>query len=431
MRSLFTRFLVWFMAAMVITITGFVLITTRSFTASRGRGHMVGRMLAFQLDEAKWAYETGGRDALGSYLSRLNEAFEARGTLTDSNFRDLLTGRDRHDLLATSEERERYIQPRVLARTDGRYWFFIEPPRGRPGFTFFLPQHLWLIGAMVLLSYLLALHLTSPLRNLQRTVVRFGQGDLGARVRSKRRDEVGRLAQAFDVMADRMQTLLTAERRLLQDISHELRSPLARLSVATELARSDSSEEREQAINRIQKEADRLNALVGELLQVTRAEGDPQSRRIEPVRIDELLANVVEDCSVEAGARGARIELEAKTAVTVPGDPELIRRAVENVVRNAIRHAPKDTAVEVRLEDGDGTAKIRVRDYGPGVGDEHLTRIFDPFYRVETDRNRASGGTGLGLAIARRAVELHKGRIEAHNSDPGLLMEIDLPAVRT
>jgi two-component system sensor histidine kinase CpxA len=429
MRSLFTRFLLWTLSAVVITISGFVLITTHNFTAQRGRGHMVGRMLAFQLEEAKRAYESGGKEGLGTYLKRLDVAFEARGTLTDAQFRDLLTGEDRHDLLERERNGERYYKPRVLARTDGHYWFFITPPRGRPGFSFFGPENLWILAAMVVLSYLLALHLTSPLRKLQRTVERFGSGDLGARMQSKRRDEVGRLARAFDRMADRIQTLLTAERRLLLDISHELRSPLARLSVATELARADDPAEREQALNRIEKEAERLNALVGELLQVTRAEGDPTSRRVEPVRVDELLANVIEDCSVEAGARGSRIELKTTPEVTVPGDSELIRRAVENVVRNAIRHAPKGSAVEVGLENSGGLARIRVRDYGPGIAPEHLSRIFDPFYRVDSDRNRASGGVGLGLAIARRAVELHKGRIQASNSNPGLLMEIDLPAV--
>ena len=132
---------------------------------------------------------------------------------------------------------------------------------------------------------------------------------------------------------------------------------------------------------------------------------------------------------MEAGARGSRVELKPSPELTVPGDPELIRRAVENVVRNAIRHAPQNTAVEVSLENGGQWARIGVRDYGPGVPPEHLARIFDPFYRVDTDRNRASGGVGLGLAIARRAVELHKGRIQARNSEPGLKMDIELPTV--
>jgi two-component system sensor histidine kinase CpxA len=388
-------------------------------------------MLSFQLEEARHAYETGGRERLGAFLDRFNSNFQAQGILTDAEFRDLLTGADRHDLFEKSERRERLYQPAVIARAsqDGRYWFFLIPPRGRPGFSFFLPQYLWIVGAMVLLSYLLALHLTSPLRRLQRAVERFGRGDLGARLNWKRHDEVGRLARTFDQMADRIQTLLSAERRLLLDISHELRSPLARLSVATELARSDEPEAREAAVNRIEKEAERLNALVGELLQVTRAEGDPSSLKVEPVRLDELLANVVDDCAVEAGARGSRVELKSGPAVMVSGDPELIRRAVENVVRNGIRHTPQHTAVEVGLENSGGSAKIKVRDYGPGVAPEHLSRIFDPFYRVDTDRNRASGGVGLGLAIARRAVELHKGRIQARNSEPGLTMEIELPAV--
>lgn len=429
MRSLFSKILLWFLAAMVITMAGFVFITTRSFTASRGRGHVFGRMLSFQLEEARHAYETGGRERLAAFLNRYNSTFQAGGVLTDSEYRDLLTGEDRHDLAEKAERRGRLYEPGVIARAsqDGRYWFFLIAPRGRPGFSFFLPQYLWIVAAMVLLSYLLALHLTSPLRRLQRAVERFGAGELGARLNWKRGDEVGRLARTFDQMADRIQTLLSAERRLLLDISHELRSPLARLSVATELARSEEPEAREAALNRIEKEADRLNALVGELLQVTRAEGDPGSRHVEPVRLDELLANVVDDCAVEAGARGSRVELKSGPPVTVPGDPELIRRAVENVVRNGIRHTPRDTAVEVRLENSGSSAKIRVRDYGPGVASEHLARIFDPFYRVDTDRNRASGGVGLGLAIARRAVELHKGHIRASNSDPGLTMEIELP----
>jgi signal transduction histidine kinase len=431
MRSLFTKFLLWFLAAMVICMTGFVVITTRTFTAQRGRGHVFGRMLAFQLEEARHAYESGGRDGLAAYLRRFDNTFQARPVFTDSTFHDLLTGADRHDLMEQSERRGRTFQPNVIARTslDGRYWLFLIPPRGRGAFSFFLPQYLWIVGAMVLLSYLLAIRLTSPLRNLERAVERFGQGDFGARLKSKRRDEFGRLARTFDQMADRIQTLLTAERRLLMDISHELRSPLARLSVATELARSAEPEARESALNRIEKEAERLNSLVGELLQVTRAEGDPSSLHVEPIRVDELLANVVDDCSVEAGARGSFVELKPAPPVTALADPELVRRAVENVVRNAIRHAPQQSAVEVSLENHGRSARIRVRDYGPGVPEEHLARIFDPFYRVDTDRNRASGGVGLGLAIARRAVELHKGRIHASNAQPGLAVEIELPTV--
>jgi two-component system sensor histidine kinase CpxA len=217
-----------------------------------------------------------------------------------------------------------------------------------------------------------------------------------------------------------------AERRLLLDISHELRSPLARLRVAVELARSGQN--RDAHLDRIDKEAERLNSLVGGLLQVTRAEGDPDSLRREPVRLDRLLEELVADSSLEAQSLGSQVRLINAQPATVQGDPELLRRAIENVIRNAIRHAPEGTEVEASLEAADGRPVLRIRDYGPGVPEEALPRIFDAFYRVETDRDRASGGAGLGLSIARRAVELHKGTIRARNTEPGLLVEIDLPA---
>lgn len=313
----------------------------------------------------------------------------------------------------------------MLARqsADGKYWFFLQTNGGNWVRWFVQPRHhAIIICLLVLLCYLFARHLTNPVERMQKAVERFGRGDLQARVDLKRRDELGKLARAFNQMADRIQTLLTAERRLLQDISHELRSPLARLSVAIELARTD--DDPEPHLNRIQKEADRLNALVGELLQVTRAEGDPAARRLERVQLDELVREVVEDSRIEAEARESTVKFTAGRPVVVSGDGELLRRAIDNIVRNAIRYAPPATAVEVSLRD-DG--HVIVRDYGPGVPDEALTRIFDPFYRVNADRDRASGGVGLGLAIARRAVELHHGQISARNAKPGLEVDVALP----
>jgi len=256
-------------------------------------------------------------------------------------------------------------------------------------------------------------------------VERFGQGDFSARIGSQRKDELGRLAQTFDQMAERIQTLLASERRLLTDISHELRSPLTRLGVAVELART--GENRAAALDRIQQEADRLNALVGELLQVTRAEADPSTLRREPLRLDELLRQVASDAEIEAQAAGSSLRLEVEQALGMHGDVELLRRALDNIVRNAIRHSPAGQAVEIGLERRAESAVVRVRDYGPGVPEEALPRIFDPFYRVETDRNRSTGGVGLGLAIARRAVNLHRGALRAQNARPGLAVEVELP----
>jgi signal transduction histidine kinase len=431
MRSLFSKILLWFVATVAITSVGFVVITASTINAT-DRRPLIARVVAYQLEEARHAYETSGRQGLARFMERFRAMFETDAALTDASGKDLLSGEDRSELIERARQRVLPFlwvrrQRAVVAREspDGKYWFFLLIPREQAGYWFLSLQHLWQIGIVILLCYGLALYLTSPLRKLQGALERFGQGDFSARAGSDRRDELGELARTFDRMAERIQTLLAAERRLLLDISHELRSPLARLGVAVELARS--GEDREAALNRIQKEADRLNALVGELLEVTRVEGDPQTLRTEPVRLDEVLRQVVDDCSIEAAARSCSLELKSAAPATVEGDGELLRRALENVIRNAIRYAPAATAVEITMNGGPGKAVIRIRDYGPGVPEEALPRIFDAFYRVDSDRNRASGGTGLGLAIARRAVELHKGKLQARNANPGLLVEMELP----
>ncbi len=426
--TLFGRILVWFWATLIITTIGTALITSRE---QDRRPAFFDRLVQFELREARAVYEEGGREALAAHLERAQASYRGRLVVTDRRGRDLLTGRNRSGLLARAGERERFVIFRpggmVLVRTaeDGDYrLFLLTQRRPRVGTWFLFPEHWWVMAAGVLLCWGLAYHLTRPVRQLQKTVERFGRGDLEARVNSTRGDELGRLSRAFDRMAARMQTLLSAERRLLADISHELRSPLARLGVAVELARS--GEDREAALDRIQKEADRLNDLVGQLLQVTRAEGDPSAWRTERVRLDLLAAELAEDCALEARARGCDVALKNAPPCVVEGDAELLRRAVENVVRNAIRYAPEGTAVEVELECGGGAARLRVRDHGRGVPEEALPRIFDPFYRVEGDRDRASGGAGLGLAIARRAVELHGGKLTTRNATPGLLVEMEL-----
>lgn len=427
MRSLFAKILLWFLATILVAFAGFTAIDLVSHSDPM-RLPPMARAFRFQAREASEAYETGGREALRWDLLRLREIFQADAMLTDAKGRDLVTGDDRTKLIQAGRRRVFFRGDRsVIARKteNGRYWFIVSiSNETEPGWNFPIRQ-LWVLGAVVLLCYLLARYLTAPLRDLQVALERFGKDDFSARTRSARRDELGRLARTFDQMAEHIQNLVAAERRLLLDISHELRSPLARLGVAIELARS--GENRDAALDRIQKESDRLNALVGELLQATRAEVDPNALRAQPVRLDDLLAAIVGDCSIEASARGSCLKLEAPGPVTVSGDPELLRRAAENVIRNAIRYAPPQTAVEVSLVRNGAKARIQVRDYGPGVPEEALARIFDPFYRVQGDRNRDTGGAGLGLAIARRAVELHKGKLLARNAHPGLLVEIDLP----
>lgn len=436
-RSLFIKTLLWFLATTAIAISAFTVTTALAFRSSESRQSPFTRLLNLQVEDAKRAYETGGRDALAAALARFQSAADTEAVLTDADGRDLLTGKLRPDLKKRMGQRRRrppiygflMPPPSEIVRHDAtrQFWLFIQDVRPNSGnlFWFLQPQHLWVIGLVVLLCYAFAYHLTYPVRQLQRAVDCFGRGDLSARAKTNRRDELGQLARTFNVMADRTQTLLKAERRLLQDISHELRSPLARLGVAIELARSGGTGP--STFDRIEREAERLNALVGELLQVTRVEGDPSQQKQEPVALDQVLADLVYDSELEAKAKECRIVLTTHDTPTVLGDDELLRRAIENVLRNAIRYAPANTEIEIGLTATGSNAAIRIRDHGPGVPEESLSRIFDAFYRVDSDRNRNSGGVGLGLAIARRAIELHKGTLRAENGRPGLIVTIELP----
>lgn len=435
MRSLFAKTLLWFLATTAVAITGIIVTTALTLNSTESRRSPFFMLARVQVEDAKRAYETGGRDALAAVLSKFQAIDEAKLVFTDAQGVDLLTGQPRPDLISQMNRMRRrepppfpfgFSQRFIIPRPDStrQYWLFVIQERRGWLFWFLDPKHLWIVGVVILLCYGFAYHLTSPVRRLREVVDHFGRGDFSARAAANRRDELGELAQSFNKMADRIQTLLAAERRLLLDISHELRSPLARLSVAVELARSGNQD---GMLDRIEKEANRLNELVGELLQVTRAEGDPSLQKTETVHLDELLGDIVDDALIEAKTKDCRLDLKATQPLTMLGDEKLIRRAIENVVRNAIRYAPPDSTVDIDLKKNGNTVQITVRDHGPGVPEESLPRIFDPFYRVDSDRNRSSGGVGLGLAIARRAVELHQGKLEARNANPGLLVTIELP----
>ena len=432
MRSLFAKILGWFVLALVVTVVATAVTSAVSYSPNSPVRAPFSLMLGLGMRDARYAWETGGHDALAGSLARFHEVTRIRSTVfTDAAGTDLLTGAEHPELIRTARNWSRIpfltSDGLVFARfsSDGKYCFFVTTTPLRLLLSNLQAAHLLVLVIIVLLCYAFAYHLTAPLRGLSRALELFGQGDLGARAEDHRHDELGDLARAYNRMAERIETLLAAERRLLLDISHELRSPLARLSVAVELARSGNGNA--LPLDRIQKEADRLNDLINQMLQVTRLESDPAHRTTEPVRLDELVQGLVDDCSIEASARDCSLVFPAPPEVSVSGDIELLRRAIENVMRNAIRHAPPESKVEVELENGGGRACVRIRDYGPGVPEDALPRLFDPFFRVDSDRNRRSGGVGLGLSIAKRAVELHQGKLRASNAVPGLLVEIDLP----
>lgn len=224
-------------------------------------------------------------------------------------------------------------------------------------------------------------------------------------------------------MAERIERAVTAQRQLLQDVSHELRSPLSRIAVAVELARTNPDPN--DALDRANRDVERLNALIEELLAATRDE-----LHTAPVNLAEMLAEVVEAVEIEARARNCRIVLDAREPIELLADARLLRRAVENVARNAVHYAVPETEIRISACRREGWVDIVVQDAGPGVPEESLPRLFDPFYRVAPDRDRSTGGVGLGLSIARRAIELHGGRVEAINTHPGLRVVLSLPASR-
>jgi len=289
-----------------------------------------------------------------------------------------------------------------------------------------------------LLAWLLARSLSLPIARLKLSTRRLAEGDLEVRAPAfvtRRKDELGDLAQEFDVMASRTQELFESRDRMVRDISHELRSPLARLGVALELADRKAPDDVRPSLERIRKEVLRLNELIGQLLTLSSMEGGPEHGAGERFEIEPLIQEIVRDADFEAAERGCHVTVTGMDAVALSGDREMIRRAVENVLRNAVMHTSDGTTVDVwvkKEERETGTwAVIRVRDRGPGVTEEHLEKIFQPFYRVAEARERQTGGAGIGLAIALRAVQVHGGTATAANAPGGgLLVEMSLPVNR-
>lgn len=278
--------------------------------------------------------------------------------------------------------------------------------------------------------YFLSSYLMTPLHRLGEAAAHIAEGRLDTRVDPalrKRRDEIAVLARNFDCMAERIEALVMGQRRLLGDVSHELRSPLARLIVALGLVRQGPPEEAAENLDRIGLEARRLDTLIGQLLTLTRI--DSGADRGAPARFDliELVQEVASDGDFEARARNRRVVVTRADACAVEGFEEMLRSAVENVVRNAVRHTAEGTAVEIAVECRAGHAVLTVRDHGPGVPEGMAPEIFLPFRRVDDDDH---DGAGLGLAIADRAVQVHGGTIRAENADGGgLRVEVILPVV--
>lgn len=287
-------------------------------------------------------------------------------------------------------------------------------------------------AASLLLSGLLAANLARPIRQLRDVFSKLAQGDLSVRLTpgmGRRRDEIAELAHDFDAMAERLEQLITSRDRLLHDVSHELRSPLARMSIAVGLIHKNG-DRAEAALTRIETESARLNEIVGDLLSLSRAEGDVANEEIY-FDLGGLMQAVVDDARFEAQPRGVAVLLELSPELQDPehapllkGAPQLLRRGIENVVRNALRFSPAGEAVTVRATEHERRIVIDVTDKGPGVPAALIETMFEPFVKGAGE----TLGVGLGLTIARRALAAYGGTLQALNlPGGGFLMRLNLP----
>ncbi len=450
MKSLFLKIFLSFWMAFALFLVLAILVTL----AFRPRTSSWEALLATAMNDSVNAYEQGGNRGLSEYLKNLDATQHVRAFLFNENMEDM----SHHGApewavrVAGGGPRvphEGFIfpaPPPVLrdsrASADGlhRYTLVLAPP---PGPRLFLgPRGLPVPGLFIavissgLVCYVLAWFLTMPVVRLRAATRQLAAGDLTARAGApniRRRDEVAGLMRDFDTMAERLENLVKAQSRLLNDISHELRSPLARLNVALGLARQRSGTESTAMLERIELEAGRLNELIGRLLTLARLEDGEQRVPATPVLLDELVLNVSEDAEFEAQARRCHVRLEIPDGTwAVRGDASLLHSAIENVVRNAIRYTREGSTVEVHLEKMESGGReevvVRVTDCGDGVPPDALEKLFRPFYRLDDARGRQTGGVGLGLAITERAVRFHGGRVTATNrAEGGLVVEIHLP----
>jgi len=282
-----------------------------------------------------------------------------------------------------------------------------------------------------LICYLLSIYLTQPLRSLRLAARSIATGKFNTRVgrfMGHKKDEIAELSDEFDSMAEQLETLINSKERLLQDISHELRSPLARLQMAIELGRKKTNNHAEQEFNRMEVECLRLNTLIGEILEFARLDKCTSTLSKTNVDLPDLLALIINDANYEFSGAIPRVYAKEMDACHLLLDERLVHRAIENILRNALRYSPSDQSVFVSLNPQPDAVFIDIEDNGPGVPEEQLITIFNPFYRVDTSREKKTGGYGLGLAIARQAIKLHHGEIVAINREGGgLLVRIILP----
>lgn len=445
--NLFWKLFITFGIAMAMTVVGAIVVSYRLATLAFDQFDIENREVV--IERAAQALNDGGRDSLRRWLGR-NTA-PAPGIvlmIIDDMDQDLL-GRELPSWF------ERMLRSRSARPRPGPGPTSFRPPQittnivapsGEEFRLLFVRTRITVLGiltwpatqvavlilaviAAAITSLLLARYLSLPIERLQRATRALTAGALETRVGEPfvaRKDEVGTLARDFDAMAERIQTLVTDKEVLMRDVSHELRSPLARIRVALALAQRKANDTAQPDLGRIEQETERLDSLVGQILKLARLKSPSSAPRKEPVDIADLLAEVVADARFEHP--DVDVELAAEAMPELRGDPVQIKSAVENILRNALIHSGSRARVEVGAALASGQVVITIRDRGPGIAEADLERIFEPFYRVDESRDHQQSGYGLGLAIAARIVTRHGGRIAAANRPGGgLEIAIRLP----
>jgi signal transduction histidine kinase len=445
-RSLFVRVFLTFCLASMLTVIGLSIIT--GVTNARPLSH---RWLMHSLDlYAKTAvdlYEEGGPRRLREFLSDIQEDSQITATLLkgDSNLTETPVSGEAMDLLAAArtakESQFAFNRPWLgvirEVRGSNEYFFVAQVKRVRMFGNFVDPEMITFRAGLVLLISaafcgLLARSITRPIRSLQKTAMAIAEGDLTARVSpalAGRNDELSLLAKDFDRMAEQVQSLLNQQKLLLRDISHELRSPLSRLSVSAELVqRGDVS-----AATRMQADIQALEKMIADLLTLARIEASEKHSRQEIVHVGRLVQQIVKDASFEGITSNKSVVQTGVFDRSVIANSGLVHSCIENIVRNALKHTPAGGLVEVTIADsaeqGVPAIAIITSDEGTGVPEEALPQIFDPFFRVASPDSHKQGGAGLGLSISKRIAELYGGSISAKNiSSGGLQVEVRFPA---
>lgn len=450
--NLFIKIFLWFLAAiaLMVGVVIFLTYTTQTEPVVSRWQISVKNQTNIYAETAAQIYSYEGEKGLNEFLNRIRNTDSSRNIdLIKLNSEDRFANFSNAEILenlvakttASGEpeldftSREFGFSAKAVTLVNGEKYALVTQwnrPRPTPFFgeaNYWYLRLLGLILTAIAVCYALARYISSPIVKLSLATKQLAGGDLHTRVAPEignRGDEIGKLSKDFDEMAERIESLILSQKRLTRDVSHELRSPLARLNVALELAKQKGSPETHGLLNRIEREGKQLNDMISQILTLSKLESQSETIEMRNLDLCKLVEKVVADANFEAAANGKKVEIVQESDCRIYGNENLLRSAVENVLRNALRYT-KDV-VNVSVAKNKTQIHVKIRDFGEGVPEAELENLFTPFFRVAEARERKSGGVGLGLAIAEQAVGTHKGKIGAKNAvGGGLEVEIKLP----